>query len=152
MEKIELKQNKKLSRIILEHKVAQKAKKIALIFWADLVWYVHFAIVILAIVPFFIPESVWQNRVAFHFYYLWCIIMLQIIAGMVYLPKMKKFHFICPLTALEKHLIKRHPHKHVGESCVADFCAEKLGLPKWLGTISVLIALILVTLQHFRII
>ncbi len=145
MAKIESKQNKVKERSIW---IIKNARRAALLFWADLIWYAHFAIVILAVALFFIPESVWQNRVAFHFYYLWSVIALQIVTGIIYLPKTKKFHFICPLTALEKHLIKRHPHKHVGESCVADFCAERFGLPKWLGTVSVLIALTMVTLQY----
>ena len=130
----------------------KKTKHLALLFWADLIWYSHFAIVLIAVFLFFIPESVWPNRVAFHFYYLWGVIAIQFITGLIYLPKIKKFHFVCPITALEKHLIKRHPHKHVGESCIADFCAEKLGLPKWLGTTGVLIALAMITLQYLRII
>ncbi len=68
------------------------------------------------------------------------------------MTRTKRFQFVCPLTAAEKHLIKRHPHKHVGESCVADFCAEKLGLPKWVGTISVTLCLAIVTAQYIKII
>lgn len=120
-------------------------------FWVDILWYVHMGVVILAIIPFFISIEVWSERVTVHFYYLWSIIFIQIIAGVIYLPKTKKFHFVCPLTAVEKHLIKRNPHKHVGESCVADFCVERLGLPRWLSTTSVAIALLLVSLQYFNI-
>ena len=145
MAKIESKQNDKINEL---NKVVKRA---ALTFWADFLWYTHFAIVIFAVGLFFIPLSFWPNRIIFHFYYLWGVIALQFATGIIYMPIINKFRFVCPLSALEKHLIKHHPHEHVGESCIADFCAEKLGFPKWIGTASVLIALALVSLQYFKI-
>lgn len=106
----------------------------------------------IAIFLFFIPLSFLSNRIEIPFYFLWGVILLQVFTGLVYMTRTKRFQFVCPLTAAEKHLIKRHPHKHVGESCVADFCAEKLGLPKWVGTISVTLCLAIVTAQYIKII
>ncbi len=144
-----------MEEIVLRHnkKTFKKVKNIAIqIVWANIIWYAHAVFVFGAISLFFIPLSIMPNRIEFQFYYLWGIIVLQSISGIIYLPKTKRFHFVCPLTAMEKHLVKKHPHKHVGESCIADFCAEKIGLPKWLGTISVIICLGISTAQYFRLI
>ena len=153
MVETESKQNK-LKKKFIEKKniILKNTKRAALLFWADLIWYIHFAVVILAVGLFFIPLSYLPNRITIHFYFLWSVIFLQVFIGLIYMIKTKRFQFVCPLTAAEKHLVKRHPHKHVGESCVADFCAEKLGLPKWLGTISVLLCLGIVTAQYFKVI
>ena len=133
-------------------KLNEKTREVLLKTWADILWFIHFALVAFVIVLFFIPVSVWPSRIIVHFYTLWSIIFLQLLTGFAYITKTKKFQFVCPLTALEKHMVKQNPHQHVGESCITDFCAEKLGLPKWIGTISVLIALLLVSLQYFNII
>ncbi len=153
MVETESKQNK-LKKKFIEKKniILKNTKRATLLFWADLIWYIHFAVVFLAIALFFIPFSYLPNRLTIHFYFLWGVIFLQVFTGLIYMIKTKRFQFVCPLTAAEKHLVKRHPHKHVGESCVADFCAEKLGLPKWLGTISVLLCLGIVTAQYFKVI
>ena len=153
MVETESKQNK-LKKKFIEKKniILKNTKRAALLFWADLIWYIHFAVVILALGLFFIPLNYLPNRITIHFYFLWGVIFLQVFIGLIYMIKTKRFQFVCPLTAAEKHLVKRHPHKHVGESCVADFCAEKLGLPKWLGTISVLLCLGIVTAQYFKVI
>ena len=157
MVEILYKQNKKLKEIkykLIKNKelALNKARRAFLLFWADIVWYFHFAVVIIAVELFFIPLSIMPNRIELHFYFLWSVIALQILFGLIYLPITKRFQFVCPLTAIEKHIIKRRPHKHVGESCVADFCAEKLGLPKWIGTISVLVCLAISTASYFKII
>lgn len=145
---------KKVRKIIKDKKdkAVANARRAFLLFWADIVWYVHFAVVFAAIGLFFIPLSIMPNRIEIQFFFLWGILALQLVFGMIYFPKTKKFYFVCPLTAIEKHLVKRHPHRHVGESCVADFCVEKLGLPKWMGTIAVIICLAISTIQYFKLI
>ena len=133
-------------------KLHEKTRNVLLKTWADILWFAHFAFVAFIVVLFFIPLSVWPSRVIVHFYTLWGITFLQLLTGVAYFPKTKKFQRVCPLTALEKHMVKQNPHQHVGESCIADFCVEKLGLPKWIGTIAVTTALLLVSLQYFNII
>lgn len=134
----------------VENQIVKKTRKIFLLFWANFIWYIHLAIVLIALGLFFIPLNYLPNKIIWHFYFLWSIIFFQITAGLIYLNKTKSFQFVCPLTAIEKHLVKKHPHKHVGESCIGDFCAERIGLPKWISTICVIIALTLVTLQYFK--
>lgn len=113
-------------------------------------WWLHFFIVLIALGLFFVPQSLWPKKIMFHFYYLWGIILIQIISGLIYYPREKKFYFACPLTELEKKYDKNTKYYKIGESCIGHFCHEKLGLPYRLGTISTITALIIVTIQFLN--
>ncbi len=148
MAETESKQNK--SSINNRRIFKNNAERATKIFWADIIYYFHFGVVFLVVGLFFVPLSYLPNRIMIHFYILWGIIGLQLLTGLLYMNRINKFRFVCPLTVAEKNLVKKHPHKHIGDSCIGEFCTEKLGLPKWIGTISVLLSLVIVTAQYFK--
>ncbi|MBW2997015.1 hypothetical protein KY349_01600 [Candidatus Woesearchaeota archaeon] len=71
------------------------------IFWA------HLPIIVIWFGLFFIPKSVWVGRVAFHFWYMVVVLIVQFLFALVI---RRKFTLICPLTTAMQYL-RGHPIK-----------------------------------------
>lgn len=73
-------------------------------FWTEIVFWLHLPIVVIWFGTFFIPLSLWPNRITFHFWCILILLLLQLLWGIILYPKTKKVNFICPLTTLLQHL------------------------------------------------
>ena len=69
-------------------------------FWTEIVFWSHLPIVVIWFGTFFIPLSLWPNRITFHFWCILILLLLQLLWGIILYPKTKKVNFICPLTTL----------------------------------------------------
>jgi len=114
-----------------------------------IIWSIHLLFVLFAVGMFFIPKTIWPQKVEIHFFIVWGMLLSQVLAGLYYLPIVGKFYFACPLNNLEDHYGGRDIHEHLGRSSIGEFCKKYLGLPYELGTIITLAILIGVTLQYF---
>src|SRR3989344_370630 len=70
-----------------------------------LIWLHFLAMIILGIVPFFIPSRIWSSRPIWHFSFLFGVIVLGLILGIIYWRKFsaKKAH-ICFLNLITQKL------------------------------------------------
>jgi hypothetical protein len=65
---------------------------------ANFLYWIHVAIVLSWVGLFFVPISVWHDRIAFHFYLTLLIVGHQFIWGSIIMPWTKKFRMVCVLT------------------------------------------------------
>jgi hypothetical protein len=72
--------------------------------FAEIIFWLHLVIFLVWIGLFFVPYSVWQTRVVFHFWYVATLIASQLIMGLILRGKMHKFRIVCPLTSLMQWL------------------------------------------------
>lgn len=67
---------------------------IELLFWLHIVvFFVWFAL-------FFVPSSIWPNKVVFHFWYIVVGVFLQLLTGLILMPYMHKYRIVCPITTV----------------------------------------------------
>ena len=92
----------------------------------ELVFWLHFPIIVLWFGLFLIPTYFWPGRVVFHFWFIFSIMFIQLIWGLFL---RRKFDIICPLTTLMQYLrgysIKEK--KNYGYSYIAELL-ERLGM------------------------
>jgi hypothetical protein len=119
---------------------------------SEALFYAHIPIFIFWFVPFFIPVSIWSQRVAIHAGYIVFLYILQHMFGAWYYPKIGYFTSLCPVTLLMQRLrgfgwYDKETYQH---SFVAEFMG-RCGVPsskKQVNTLSH-ITLVLVLLQYF---
>jgi len=88
----------------------------------NILFWLHVILLAALIIPFFIPVSIWPERITLHFLFLSSILLLQLIWGAILLPKIRKIDFICPLTTWMQYLRgypisskKNHEHSFMAE-------------------------------------
>ena len=117
-------------------------------FLAEIVFWLHLPMVILLFGLFFVPKSIWADKVVFHFWYFIGIIIVELVwAGLLY----KKLDIICPLTTLLQWL-RGYPLKNkmnYGHSFIAELL-EKIKIKisyNWVNII-LIVSLIIVIVQY----
>ena len=114
-------------------------------------YWVHIFFILSVILIFFIPLSVWPDKLAFHFWYMLRIIGSEVLWGLVMFPKTKKFNLICPLTTIMQHargfpLDNARNYKH---SFIAELL-ESAGMKVSFGAVSLFLLVLLgiITLRY----
>jgi len=74
------------------------------LFLADILFWIHFAIIIAWFGLFLAPLSIWPGRITFHFYFSVVIVVHQLLWGLIIMPWAKKFRMVCFLTTLRQLL------------------------------------------------
>ena len=67
-------------------------------FATGFLFWIHLPFVLIWFGLFFIPSSLWSDRVVFHFCYVLSITIIHFLLFFILSPKIKKIDFICPLT------------------------------------------------------
>jgi hypothetical protein len=68
------------------------------LFFADVLFWLHFIIGCLWIGLFLVPSSIWHDRITFHFYLTIIIVAHQFLWGLFLMLWTKKFRMVCILT------------------------------------------------------
>lgn len=117
-------------------------------FYSELLFWVHLPIVIFWFGLFFIPKSIWPERVFFHFWMIISIMAIQVIWSLVIF---RKFNLICPITtwmqSCRGYTLKSK--KNYGHSFIAELCG-RLGFNVYFKSINIalLITLLIVVIQY----
>ena len=121
----------------------------------DMVFWLHLPIVIIWFGAFFIPLSLWPERIKFHFWLISITLIVQLLWGIMLYPKTKKIDFICPITTLMQSL-RGYPvesKKNFNHSFIAELL-EKLRIKIsffWIDVL-LLISFIIISIQYSQII
>jgi hypothetical protein len=67
---------------------------------SEVLFWMHALIFIVWVLLFFIPQSIWPEKITFHLFYIIVMIVAEFLAGLVLMPVMGKFRIVCPLTTL----------------------------------------------------
>ena len=125
-----------------------KLKKtiIELIFWS------HLVIVFIWFGLFFVPNSLWSNKTAFHFWFIVDITTIQFFWGLILYKYTKKVNIICPMTTLMQKL-RGFPLKtkeNIAHSFIVE-CLGRLNVKVSYKTINLLllITVVLVSIQYY---
>ena len=118
-------------------------------FWIEVLFWLHFPIVLLWFGLFVVPKSIWPGRVTFHFWYIISIMVVQFLWSVLVFHKPD---IICPLTTLMQKL-RGYPlasKGNYGHSYIAELI-DRLGIKVRYGWINALLVatLIIVTIQYF---
>ena len=70
----------------------------------NLIYWIHLPFVLIWIGLFFVPSSVWNYKINFHFWYAVSLIIIQFLWSLCIFPFTKKIGIICPLTSLMQYL------------------------------------------------
>ena len=118
----------------------------------NIIFWLHFPIVIIYFGLFFIPKSLWKDNITFHFWYVMIIFLIQIIWGTVIYPKTKKIEIICPLTTLMQRLrgYEIENERNYNHSFTSELL-EKLKIKLKYNIVSVIImfSILIVVIQYF---
>lgn len=129
-----------------------KTNRAVRLFAGEFLFFLHIPIFVLWVALFFVPQSVWTGRVAFHFYYIMSIIVAEIVCGLIYVPIVKSFDIICPLTLLVQVLRGFRyddPSAYHVSFIVELFERFHIRIPKSIITILIAVTSLLVSAQFF---
>ncbi len=126
------------------------------VFWKKvliwLVFWLHLPIVVVWFGLFLLPQTVWSGVVAFHFWYIVTILVVQLLWGLTFYSIIHKVDIICPITTLMQWMrgYPRTSSKNYGHSFIAEFCTM-LGFQVHYGGVNValLITLGLIVVRYF---
>ncbi len=71
---------------------------------SKIVFLIHCLIVLFWLGLFFVPVSLWPNKIIFHFYLTLVIVFNQFIWGLLIMPWTKKYRMVCFLTTINQLL------------------------------------------------
>lgn len=117
---------------------------------ADLLFWMHFMIIAFWIGLFFVPTSVWPDRITFQFYLTLVIVGHQFIWGSLIMPWTHKFRMVCILTTPTQLLrgLKISDPKNYDHSWLNEFAGKK-GI-KITHKVSTLITFSILTLATYQ--
>lgn len=123
-------------------------KKLAVNF----LYLLHLIVVILWFGLFLVPRSLWPGRIAFHFWFIFIFMLIQMVWGVAMMPYMKKYRIVCPITTLMQYLRgwPINDKKNFDHSFIREFLAHlKIKAPY--GSIGLVnyLSLGLITIQYF---
>ena len=118
-------------------------------FFIEIIFWLHLPLVIVWFGLFFIPKSIWLGKVAFHFWYIFSIMLIQFIWSLVVF---RKFDLICPLTTWMQYLrgFSLQDKNNYGHGYIAELLL-RLRVKVSFKFVSVLLifTLIVVAVQYF---
>jgi hypothetical protein len=117
---------------------------------ADVLFWIHFAIVAMWAWLFLVPTSVWPDRITFHFYLTVLIVTHQFIWGFIIMPWTKKFRMVCALTTFMQLLRGQaiSDSKNYEHSWFKEFLGNQgIKIPHAVSTLFAFSILALVTYQ-----
>ena len=119
---------------------------------AEIIFWIHFVIILPWLGLFLVPKSLWPAKVTFHFWYLVVIVSSEALWGLYLYSKIEGFNLICPVTSLMQHL-RGYPawhKKNYNHYFVSEFINRfKLGISYSLVRASSWIATVAVAVQYF---
>jgi len=121
------------------------------LFLANLLFGIHFIIVIIWLGLFLVPSSVWHDRIIFHFYLTVIIVTHQFLWGLAIMPWTRKFRMVCILTTPMQLLRgqKISDPKNYDHSFFQEFFGNQgLKIPHEISTLITFSALALATFQY----
>ena len=116
---------------------------------SELVFWLHFPIVVLWFGLFAVPKSIWPGRVTFHFWFIVILLIMQLIWGSIL---RQKFDIICPLTTLMQYWrgYSYKNEKNYSHSFIAELSNKiKIKIHYKGVNVVLLITLIIVFIQYF---
>jgi len=121
-------------------------------FLTELVFWLHLPIVIFWFGAFLIPLSIWPGRIAFHFWFISSLLLIQLAWGIILYPKTRRIDLICPLTTLLQSLrgCPVESDKNTRHSFIAELL-DRLELKISYKNVNLLllITLVIVAVQYF---
>jgi hypothetical protein len=121
-------------------------------FLTEFLFWLHFIYVFVWLFLFFIPKSLWQGVLAFHFWYIIGIMAVQLLWALILTEKVD---LICPLTTLMQSL-RGYPvknEKNYGHSFIAEFLERydiKLSFRKVNAILILTLAMVVIQYFWFR--
>ena len=99
---------------------------------AEALFWIHLIVFTIWFAIFLIPSTLWPKRVVFHFWFISMLLLIQLIMGLILIPKMRKYRIVCPLTSFMQ-LLRGHKlenPKNFDHSFVREFASRfKLKIP-----------------------
>ena len=117
-------------------------------FFIELLFWLHIPILLIWFALFFIPTSLWSSKVSFHFWYIVCIVGVQLLWALLI---WRKADIICPITTLMQHLRGHHikSKENYDHSFTSEFLNRmRLNINHSIVKILILISLFIVILQY----
>jgi len=118
---------------------------------ANLLFGIHFIIVVVWLSLFLVPYSIWHDRITIHFYLTVAIVTHQFLWGLAIMPWTHKFRMVCILTTPMQLLRgqKISDPKNYDHSFFQEFFGKQgIKIPHKASTLITFFALTLVTLQY----
>lgn len=122
------------------------------LFFAELLFWTHVAIVLFWWGLFLVPTSWWPNKISFHFYFTLGIVFHQFLWGFLLMPWTKKFRMVCALTTPTQLLrgqkisdSKNYDHSFMKEL----FGKTRITIPNRFATLLTFTNFTLVSIQYF---
>lgn len=122
------------------------------LFLANLLFWLHAAIVFVWLGLFLVPTSVWHDRITYHFYLNVAIIGHQFIWGAMIMPWTKKYRMVCILTTPMQFLRgqKISDPKNYDHSFFKELAGKNgIHIPHRTSTLITFSAFILSLIQYF---
>ena len=119
-------------------------------FFAEIIFWLHIVIILVWLILFAIPTSLWPDRITFHFYYSIVIVAHQFIWGAIIMPWTKKYRMACLLTTIMQVLrrIKVSDPRNYEHSFVRElFARAGIKIPTIVVTIFTLTIFVAVIIQ-----
>lgn len=120
---------------------------------SEVLFWLHPPFVLIWVGLFFVPQSFWSSKVAFHFWFIFVVFAFQLIWGLILLPIRKRLGVgVCPLTTLTQKtrgfpISDPQNHDHV---FIIEFC-QRFNIPLKLTFLTkiLLFSVFLVSAQYF---
>jgi len=88
----------------------------------NFIYWIHLPFVLVWLGLFFVPSSIWEHKIKFHFWYASSLVIIQFLWALYLRPVTKKFGIICPLTSMMQYLRgyplqspKNYSHTYIAE-------------------------------------
>lgn len=121
-------------------------------FFAETIFYIHWAIVFFWYSLFFVSTTWWPEKIIFHFQLTSMIVLHQFLWGFIILPWTKKYRMVCLLTTVTQVLRgKSVADKKNYERSFPIEAFDRIGftITNRMATIITFTTLIIVTVQYF---
>ncbi len=119
---------------------------------SEFYFWTHIPFLVAWFLPFFISRSVWPGKLSFQFWFMFIVLCINYVWGLMFLLVIKKYVMACPWTTVTQlhrghslHDPKNHYHSFVSEM------SDRLGIKisKVFVTCVMLGTFFLVTVQYF---
>ena len=117
----------------------------------SLVWIAHIVFFLLYVVPFFIPQKKFKKKLEFQFFYMLTIVLSNFLWGFLFLSKVGKYIFSCPVTTLMQYLrgYSLTDPLNYTHSFVAEFL-QLFSLPPFPVKPVMLLLFLIVAIQYYK--
>jgi hypothetical protein len=117
-------------------------------FFIEFLFWAHVPVLLIWFGLFFIPTSLWAGKVSFHFWYVVCIVGLQVLWALLI---WRRIDVTCPLTTWMQHLRGHHikSEKNYDHSFTTEFLQRmRINIKHAVVKVLILITLLIVISQY----